>query len=134
MTDSRFQNAVSLVEEAVRGGAVPSAALAIGVRERVYVRRAWGVTSYTSAGEAVNDRTLYDMASMTKILATGMIALRLLERGVLDLADPIGRYLGPAVPEDKRGITIFHLMTHTSGLPASLRLDRTCWGKLWNIF
>lgn len=124
MTDDRFKYAISAVQEAVRGRAIPSAALAVGVRDRVYVQEAWGVTSYTPESEPADDRTLYDMASMTKIMATGMIALKLLEAGILDLNDHIDRYFGEAVPEDKQPITIFRLMTHTAGLPSYLRLDQ----------
>lgn len=124
MTDERFQNAAAAVREAVQSRAIPSAALAIGVKDRVYVREALGVTSYTPAGEPADAHTLYDMASMTKIMATGMIALRLLETGTLDLNDRLARYFGAAVPEDKQPITIFRLMTHTAGLPAYLRLDK----------
>lgn len=122
MTDPRLEQAASLVREAVQSRAIPSAALAIGVKDALYVRETWGVTSFTPEGKPVDERTLYDMASMTKIMSTGMIALRLLQDGVVDLADPIGRYLGD-VPEDKREITIFQLLTHTSGLPAHVMLE-----------
>lgn len=124
MTDPRFQKAASLVGEAVRTRAVPSAALAIGVRDHVYVSEAWGVTSYTPEAEPVTVHTPYDLASLTKVYAAGLTALRLLQDGALDLADTIGRYLGP-VPADKRSITLFHLLTHTAGLPAALPLEQT---------
>ena len=119
-----FEQSEAYVRQAVAEGQVPSAALAIGVGDRVYVKNAWGVTSYTPQGAPVDGRTLYDMASVTKVLSTAMVALRLIARGVLDLADLLPRYFGDLVPPDKREITLFHLLTHTSGYPAHIRLDQ----------
>lgn len=123
MTDPRFEKSAFLVKEAVQNHIIPSAALAIGIRDTLYVHEAWGTTSFTPQGKPVNEETLYDMASMTKIMSTGMIALKLLESGELDLADSIAKYLGNDIPEDKKSISIFHLMTHTSGLPAHILLE-----------
>ena len=119
-----FKQAVDMVERAVAAKEVPSAALGIGVGDRVLVERAFGVTSYTEEATPVDTHTLYDMASMTKIMGPTMIALRMIARGELDLCDMLPRFFGDAVPEDKREITIFHLMTHTSGIPAVIRLDQ----------
>ena len=119
-----FQQAAAYVKQAVADGLTPSAALAIGVGDRVYVKEAWGVTSHTPEGTPVNEHTLYDMASVTKMLSTTMVTLRLIARGVLDLADMLPRYFGDLVPEDKKEITLFHLLTHTSGYPAHIRLDQ----------
>ncbi|WP_411677428.1 serine hydrolase domain-containing protein [Caproicibacter sp.] len=123
MMDPHFERAAELVEAAVRNRSIPSAELAIGIKDRLFVRESYGVTSFTPEGRPVNEQTRYDMASMTKIMSTGMIALKLLESGELDLADSIAKYLGDRVPEDKKQITIFHLLTHTSGLPAHILLE-----------
>lgn len=123
MIDPRFEKCALLVKEAVHNRSIPSAALAIGVGNTPYVCESWGVTSFTPEGKPVSEDTLYDMASMTKIMATGMIALKLLEAGELDLSDSVAKYLGKEVPEDKADISIFHLMTHTSGLPSHFLLE-----------
>lgn len=119
-----FQNSEALVRRAVAEGMTPSAALAIGVGGRLYVKSTFGMTSCTGEAAPVNERTLYDMASVTKMLSTTMVTLRLIARGELDLADMLPRYFGDLVPEDKREITLFHLLTHTSGYPAHIRLDQ----------
>jgi CubicO group peptidase (beta-lactamase class C family) len=78
-----------------------------------------------AAGDAVRKpqrlsaslETIYDLASLTKPLVTGMLCARLLERGEIALDDPVAKYLSEFV-ENYRGISIRHLLTHTSGLPA----------------
>lgn len=94
----------------------------MGIGDEVMVKECWGVTSVTEDAQPVNSQTLYDMASVSKIYATTMITLRFIERGILDLADMLPRYFGDLVPEDKQHITIFHLLTHTSGYPDHILL------------
>ena len=65
--------------------------------------------------------TVYDLMSMTKQFTAAAI-LKLEMQGRLRVSDPIGRHLGP-VPEDKRAMTLQHLLTHTSGLPEALGDD-----------
>ena len=60
-------------------------------------------------------QTLFDMASMTKVMATTMVALRFIEAGKLSLYDTLADYFDD-VPDDKKEITIKHLMTHQSGI------------------
>lgn len=62
----------------------------------------------------LTDRTLFDMASVTKIIATTSLALIAIDRGLLSVDDPVSRFF--SVPEDKRGMTVRHLMTHTMGI------------------
>ena len=104
-------------------GRLPSAALGIGIGDRVCVKETFGATSITPEGAPVREDTLYDMASVSKVLSTSMIALRFIAEGILDLADMLPRYFGEdAVPEDKKEISLFHLLTHTSGYPAHIPL------------
>lgn len=123
MTTPDFSTATQLIRSAVSEGLIPSAALAIGCHDRIFVKETFGQTSLTKEGCPVNETTLYDMASVTKILSTTMIALKMIESGQLALADPISRYFGKLVPADKEPITIFHLMTHTSGLTPHLLME-----------
>jgi CubicO group peptidase (beta-lactamase class C family) len=62
--------------------------------------------------------TIYDLASLTKPLVTGLLCARRVERGELDLDGRVARYLPEFDVEDKRAITLRQLLTHTSGLPA----------------
>lgn len=122
----QFQRAVDLVREAVAAGQIAGAALAIGDRDRLYVKEVFGHTSFadlTGSAAAVDCHTLYDMASVTKIMATTMVTLRFIADGRMDLADTLPVYFGEMVPADKAGITLFQLLTHTSGFPPHILLE-----------
>ena len=68
----------------------------------------------SSQDRILTERTMFDMASVTKIVATTTLALLAMDRGMLTPDDPVGRFL--SIPEDKRGMTVRHLMTHTMGI------------------
>lgn len=80
----------------------------------------FGLADHESGTAATCD-TVYDVMSITKQF-TAAAVLKLEMMGKLRVSDPIGMYLGP-VPADKRGITLHHLLTHTSGLPEGLGDD-----------
>jgi serine-type D-Ala-D-Ala carboxypeptidase len=107
------------VRAQVRAGAFPGAALAIGREDQPVVEKGIGKVGWTKSAEAVDpERTIYDVASLTKVVATTTAVMLLVEDGKLELDAPVSRY----VPEFSGGardrVTIRHLLTHTSGLPA----------------
>ncbi|TPQ21027.1 serine hydrolase domain-containing protein [Streptomyces sporangiiformans] len=79
-------------------------------------------TADRASGTPASCRTVYDVMSITKQFTAAAI-LKLEVMGRLRVSDPIGRFLGRPVPADKRGITIEHLLTHTSGLVEGLGDD-----------
>ncbi len=81
--------------------------------------RTYGVRSTVPEREAISYDTIYDMASLTKVVATTPSIMILVERGLVDLDAPVARYI-PEMREKE--ITVRHLMTHTSGLRPSLSL------------
>ena len=101
------------------------AAIAVGKRDRLLYSEAIGHVSYEPAAYPVTEDTLFDMASVSKILGTTFCAFHMIEEGTLSLLDSLTDFY-PDCPEDKREITIFHLMTHTSGLPAEIFLWKEC--------
>ncbi len=103
-------------------GCFPSAAAAIGVKGEVLATAFTGEAPLPG-GAPVDEGTLYDMASLSKVLAPTMIALRALQEGTLGLDETVGDFF-PDAPEDKRGITVKMLMTHTGGFNPSFRLDK----------
>lgn len=107
-----FEQVCRLVRQGLDDGAYPSACLSVGIRGSVCVRQTFGPARET---------TLYDIASLSKIVGTTMIAFRFLEERRLRLYDTVEQFF-PA-PEDKKGITVLQLMTHTSGLPAHFYLS-----------
>lgn len=86
----------------------------------VATTRAYGKLSYEADASAVTTATVYDAASLTKVVATAPSVLLLAEQGKIDLEAPLVRYFPQCANGGKEGITIRHLLTHTSGLPAGL--------------
>lgn len=109
-----------LLEQGAACGAFPSAAAAFGVKGRVLARACTG-TLRIGCDIPVNADTLYDMASLTKILAPTMIALTDIENGLLTLDDTIGYFFD--APDDKRSITVRMLMSHTGGFTPAFALE-----------
>ena len=117
-----FERAVKKLEQAVAQGVCPSAALAIGTGEEVLTEACFGVHNLERNPLPVTPDTLYDMASISKVLAATMVALRFMEDGLLRLDDNMDIFF-PGVLPDKRDITIRQLMTHTSGMAAHFLLS-----------
>ena len=113
----------SAIEAAIRNEATPGAALAIGRHGEIVRLRGYGRLSWYGDDTPVNDLTLYDIASLTKVVGTTSGVMVLVDRGVLDLDVPVYHYLSfwPATG-DHGQITLRHLLTHTSGLPAGANL------------
>ena len=108
-----------LVRAAVDDGVVPGAVLITGRGAAGPVRSfAYGVTAVGPAGRPVAEETVFDLASLTKVVGTATAVLRLADEGVLSLDDPVTSYLPDLAGEGKQDMTIRHLLSHSSGLPA----------------
>ncbi|MHB1168490.1 MAG: glycoside hydrolase family 3 N-terminal domain-containing protein [Longimicrobiales bacterium] len=108
-----------LVEFAIVNGAAPGAAIAIGRHGRLVKLRGYGRLDWRDGFRNVTDRTIYDLASLTKPVATTSAVMMLVDEGAIDLDAPIARYL----PEwrnrpEHRSVTVRNLLLHDSGLPA----------------
>jgi serine-type D-Ala-D-Ala carboxypeptidase len=113
----RLSGVERAVAAEVRRGAFPGAALAVGRGESPVLLRGVGHTAW--GGEAVDPAgTVYDLASLTKVVATTTAAMLLVEDGRLDLDAPARRYLPAFSGGAKDRVTVRHLLAHTSGLPA----------------
>lgn len=109
----------SLVRARVRAGAFPGAALAIGNRGLVQQVSVYGRTHWDSDAPPVTpDRTRYDLASLTKVVATTAAVMALVEDGRLDLDAPVRQYVPEFSGGDKDRVTVRHLLTHTAGVRA----------------
>ena len=116
----RAENAV---RAEVARGAFPGAALAVGRWDRTAVELGVGTLDWDPGAPAVDpDYTVYDLASLTKVVATTTAVMLLFQDGRLDLGAPVSRYIPAFTGGDKDKVTIWHLLTHTSGLPAGASL------------
>ena len=109
------------IERAIAAGQLPGAVLLIGHDGQVVYRKAYGSRALIPAREPMTVDTVFDLASLTKVVATTPCLMKLLEDGRIRLDDPVTNYL----PEFQGGhstITLRNLMTHFSGLPPDLDL------------
>jgi beta-N-acetylhexosaminidase len=134
-TEAKLQPAYDVIEKAIADKAFPGATLAVGYKDKVAMH-AFGKLSYEAKSPPVNLRTMYDVASLTKVIVTTTLAEKLVEgdfASPLQLDAPVERYLpewasGPQ-PEWRHMVTVRHLLTHTSGLPPFKEYWRTSKGE-----
>lgn len=110
-----FQIVSDLVNEAIEQKATPGAAVAIGRGHTSLFKQCFGRISYDRDAPPVTSETLYDMASVTKILCATVLCLQALGEGKIHLQDTVGLYY-PDAPVEKQNITLLQLLTHTSGI------------------
>lgn len=117
-----FENIVNdHLKKAIAESVFPGACAAVsfpfqGGRKKVI--SCAGKKSFFNHGEDVKKDTVFDLASLTKPLATTLAVLRLIKEDIVGLDDRLGLLLEEEVDEDKRDINLFHLLNHCSGLPA----------------
>jgi CubicO group peptidase (beta-lactamase class C family) len=116
VSSGKLATAVDVLERAIEKGVMPGAVVCASRAGRIFLHRAMG-TLDDSAGHPVKLDTIYDLASITKPMATAASALVLAEQGKLSLAAGIGSLL-PDVPQQLSSATVQQLLTHISGLPA----------------
>lgn len=123
---ARLARLDATIEAAIRNGATPGAALAIGRHGSIVRLRGYGRLTYADDAPAVSDSTLFDLASLTKVVGTTTAIMTLVQQGRLNLDTPIHQYLRlwPGEGAHSR-MTLRHLLTHTSGLPAGADLWTT---------
>jgi CubicO group peptidase (beta-lactamase class C family) len=124
---ARLGAAVELLRKGVEQRAFPGAVLAVGSQGRLATLPV-GRLSYAADAAPVSPETVYDLASLTKVVVTTTTAMILVDRRLLDINRPVAQHLPEFVPpydiaEDplwdvRREVTIRHLLAHTSGLPA----------------
>ncbi len=114
------------VRAQVAAGQIPGAVLVLGDAQHVWLRRAWGARSLRPGTEPMTVDTLFDLASLTKVVVTTTAVLQLQERGVLQLDAPAARYWPAFAAHGKQDITVRQLLAHRSGLRADLDL-RSDW-------
>jgi CubicO group peptidase (beta-lactamase class C family) len=112
--------------EAIRDSAFPGGQLAV-VRNGVLIyNESFGNLTYDLASRPVTPSTLYDVASLTKVLATTTALMKLYDDGKYSLDDPVQKFLPAFAGGEKTKVTIRHLLGHRSGLPSYRDFYRFC--------
>jgi CubicO group peptidase (beta-lactamase class C family) len=112
----------SMVANGLARGVAPGAALAVGRHGRLVHVRGYGRVDTATHAAAVTDSTRFDMASLTKVVATTTAAMILEEEGRLNLDRPVSAYLPELAAAEKAGITVGHLLRHNGGFRSGMRL------------
>ncbi len=101
--------------------------LLVGHNGQVIYRKAFGERALEPHREAMTVDTIFDIASLTKVVATTTAVMQLVDKGQVRLNDPVAKYLPQFAQDDKEDITVRMLLTHHSGLPEDLELN-----ELWD--
>jgi CubicO group peptidase (beta-lactamase class C family) len=120
----QFSAARDLLDHALAGGAFPAAVAEVGTSTHPVWRQAFGRLSRAPGALPAREDTLFDLASLTKVLSTTPLVTRLVERGALDFDDPIARHVPAWHDRGATPVTIRDLLSHSAGLPAYLPLFR----------
>ena len=115
---SRSDPITHAMQAAMEGGVFPGAVLLVRLRGTPVYHQAFGCAALIPAREPARLETIYDLASLTKPLATTTAVLCLVQDGRLSVEDPLQKYLEELKGSAIGDATIYHLLTHSSGLPA----------------
>jgi uncharacterized protein YbbC (DUF1343 family)/CubicO group peptidase (beta-lactamase class C family) len=119
----------SIIKQAIDDGNIPGAVLLVGHDGKVIYRKAYGNRSLEPKRESMTIDTIFDMASLTKVIATTTSVMQLAELGKIRFNDPVAKYLPEFAQNGKEDITIRQLLTHYSGLAPDLDLTTPWEGK-----
>lgn len=119
-----FANVDSVVIQAIEDSAFPGAVVLVSQNGEVIYEKGFGHFTYDVSSSKVSTSTIYDLASLTKVIATTTAAMICIDRNLFKLDDPVYKHIPGFSENGKKVITIKNLLLHNSGLPA--------WKKFYN--
>ncbi|MGA9529964.1 MAG: serine hydrolase [Terriglobales bacterium] len=127
--ESRLSVVDSIVNDAIAQQQIPGAVLIVGHDGQVIYRKAYGDRAVVPRREAMTLDTVFDCASLTKVVATTMAVMQLWEQGKFRMLDPVAKYIPEFAQNGKQDITIRQLLVQYSGLSEDLDLTKKWEGK-----
>jgi CubicO group peptidase (beta-lactamase class C family) len=134
--DNQFQRAFDVLCSGIKQRAFPGASIAVAHRGKLVARKGLGHFTYQAESPAVAADTIYDLASVTKVVATSAACMILYERGLFKLDQPMLELLPEFTASDleqtdlrRQQVTLRMLLAHCSGLPAYVKLFQTAHNK-----
>jgi uncharacterized protein YbbC (DUF1343 family)/CubicO group peptidase (beta-lactamase class C family) len=112
-----------IVEKAIRSGKIPGAVVLIGNQDKVVYRQAFGYQSIRPKRLPMRIDTIFDLSSLTKVIATTTAVMQLVEKGKLRIEDQVAEHWPEFKINGKEEITVCQLLTHYSGLRPSLEVS-----------
>ncbi|MGC1371220.1 MAG: serine hydrolase [Candidatus Sulfotelmatobacter sp.] len=125
----RLQAVDAVIDLAIHDGKIPGAVLIVGHDGRVIYRKAYGSRALEPRHEPMTVNTIFDLASLTKVIVTTTAVMQLAEQGKVRLNDPVAKYLPEFAQNGKEDITVRQLLTHFSGLEPDLDRNTPWEGK-----
>ncbi|MGH9371037.1 MAG: serine hydrolase domain-containing protein, partial [Vicinamibacterales bacterium] len=125
----RFERAAGILREAVEAHAFPAACIEVGRKDRPLWNAAFGGLTFDPYAALTKSSTIYDLASLTKVLSTTTLAMRAVDEGRIALSDPVKKWLRAWRGADREAVTIRHLLSHSSGLSAYFPFYRDHTGR-----
>jgi uncharacterized protein YbbC (DUF1343 family)/CubicO group peptidase (beta-lactamase class C family) len=116
----------NVIEQAITDAKTPGAVFRLE-RDGVVYQKAYGERAIVPKRETMTADTQFDAASLTKVVATTAAVMKLVENGRIEVEAPVALYLPEFSVGDKEGVTLRHLLTHTSGLRAGIGAPRGGW-------
>jgi CubicO group peptidase (beta-lactamase class C family) len=123
MSAERLAAVDRVVLRGISAGGYPGASVVVGRKGYAVVKRGYGALSW--GGAQVDEHSIYDIASLTKVVGTTAAIMVLYDEGKLHLDAPVRNYLPAFAGGNKDRVTLRHLLTHRSGLPAGRELWRS---------
>lgn len=126
---SDFARAADVVQHGVEARAFPAAVVEVGMRGGVLWQQAFGRLDSEPDSRPTQGSTIFDLASLTKVIATTSLVMRLVEQGTLALSDPVRKWIPEWRGKDREHVALRSLLTHSSGLTAWLPFYRDHIGR-----
>jgi CubicO group peptidase (beta-lactamase class C family) len=125
----RFERVAAILRDAIDAHAFPGACIEVGRHDRVVWNAALGRLTYDPDAPSATAETVFDLASLTKVIATTTLVMRHLDAGRLKLQDPVVNWLRYWRGQDRETVTVGDLLAHSSGLSAYLPFYRDYTGR-----
>lgn len=125
-----FAAAAEVLREGMGTGAFPAASVEVGTRETITWREGFGALTYDADAPRTDHNTIFDLASLTKVICTTTLVMRALDDGALTLDDPVSGWIPEWRGADRRDVTVRDLLAHSSGLTAYLPYYRDLAGRM----
>ncbi len=129
MNAAKLNQIDALVAEAIKDKKMPGAVVLVGHKGKIVFRKAYGNRSLVPTVEPMTVDTIFDLASLTKVVATTTSIMILVEQGKLRLNDTIGMYIPDIDDPQVKRVTIQQLLTHTSGFAPDFDLREKWTGR-----
>lgn len=124
-TEYDFSEIDEIISGGINNGSFPGAQVLIGNEKEILYNKSYGNFTYDENSPVVTDRTLYDLASLTKVIATTSAIMKLYDEKKFNLSDKVSSYIPEFGSNGKEDITILNLLIHNSGLTAFVPFYKT---------